>query len=160
MRLSPLNFELLAGLQGGPSGIGDNGDAGASVVAAARARGVAELMSEVDGGEFEDSSNARKGLDFVGIETVGFAAVDGAALDRNDEHAGNTSVDAESGGAVDFGERIGAAGGLAYQSEFSRRLERRVGRRLKLRRCRDELGKGQFSLRWSVDDGALLRAAL
>src|SRR5262249_54909334 len=125
MRLSPLDFEFFAGLEGGPCGIGDDGDSGAGVVAAAGAGSVAELMSEVDSREFEDSSNARKGLDFVGIETAGLTAVDGAALDRSDEHAGNAGVDAESGGAVDFGERIGAAGGLANQSEFSRRLERR-----------------------------------
>src|SRR5437899_7043393 len=160
MRFGPLDFECFAGLQGGPGGIGDDGYARASVIAAAGTRGVAELVSEVDRGNFEDGANSGKRFDFGSVEAAGLAAVDGAALDGGDEHAGNARVDAEFGGAIDLGGSVRAAGGLADQGEFGGGLERRVGGRLESGRRRNEFSEGELALRQRVNDGALLRATL
>ena len=48
-RLVPFNLEKLAGLHGGPRGIGDDGNAGARVIAAAGAGRFTELMGEMRG---------------------------------------------------------------------------------------------------------------
>src|SRR5215472_2603572 len=111
-RLVPLHFQAFPGLHGCPRRIRNDRDAGARVVAAARAGGFAKLMRHVNRGNFVDAADAGKRFQFSGVEVAGRAAVDGAAFHRGDEHSGNAGVDAEFGGAGDLCSRVRAAGGL------------------------------------------------
>jgi len=156
--LVPLDFEAFARLDGGPRGIGNDSDAGASVVAAAGTGGFAELVRHVNRGNFEDAANARKGFHFIGIEGARSSSVGRAAFHAGDEHSGDACVYAEDGGAVDFRWSVGAAHGFAEEREVGGAFQGRIGGKRKPGSDVEELFERDFSLRWGMQDEAIFGA--
>src|SRR6266481_2435408 len=157
--LVPLDLEELAGSHGGPSGIGDDGNAGAGIVAAARAGGLAELVRQMNGLHFDDGADMRSGFHFARVEAARRAAVHGAAFDGRHEHSGDAGVQAKLAGACYFGERVGTPRWLADEDEVRRILQWRIGRRLKCGGGRYEFLKGKLALGGCVEDKAIFSAA-
>src|SRR6267143_466609 len=115
-------------------------------------------MREMDGLDFKNSADVRRGFDLVRIEAARRTAVNGAAFHGGDEHSGKARVQTELGGAGYFGEQVGAAGRLADERKVRWILQRRIGRRLKSASGGEELFKGELALRGRVGDEAGFRA--
>src|SRR5882724_8782294 len=114
----PLDCKSFAGLHRGPGGIGEYGDTGAGIVAAAGAGVVAELVRKMSRLQFDNGADAGHFPDFFGVGSSNGAAVDGAALHGGDEHAGNAHVNAETRSAVYFLRRVGAGSRFAHDSKI------------------------------------------
>jgi hypothetical protein len=141
-RLVPGDLELFAGLEGGPCGVGEDGDAG-------------EMAEKIVGaGEREGVAHAGDFFDVVEIGAGDFAAEARGANVHGVEQAGEFLVDAEERLAGDEFFVIYAADTTAEKLEILRVLERdgfQIGRR-QGGGLGDEFAVGQLAARGAVND--------